>query len=63
VAERAGRSECADPLSPGFVIYNEVHAHDEPRRHLMWRALAVAFQYLSNTAWYSIGNTGEPGFE
>jgi DEAD/DEAH box helicase domain-containing protein len=25
------------PPSPGFVIYNEAHAHDEPTRHLMWR--------------------------
>ena len=25
------------PVSPGFVIYNEAHAHDEPTRHLMWR--------------------------
>jgi DEAD/DEAH box helicase domain-containing protein len=25
------------PLSPGFVIYNESHAHDEPARHLAWR--------------------------
>ena len=28
---------CADPAKPGFVIYNEAHAHDEPTRHLMWR--------------------------
>lgn len=25
------------PSSPGFVIYNDAHAHDEPTRHLMWR--------------------------
>jgi DEAD/DEAH box helicase domain-containing protein len=25
------------PLSPGFLIYNELHAHDEPTRHLAWR--------------------------
>ena len=25
------------PSSPGFVIYDEAHAHDEPTRHLMWR--------------------------
>lgn len=23
--------------SPGFVIYNDAHTHDEPTRHLMWR--------------------------
>lgn len=25
------------PLSPGFITYNNAHAHDEPARHLMWR--------------------------
>jgi DEAD/DEAH box helicase domain-containing protein len=25
------------PVSPGFVIYDEGQAHDEPTRHLMWR--------------------------
>lgn len=25
------------PISPGFVIYDEVHANDEPTQHLMWR--------------------------
>jgi len=27
----------AVPPSPGFVIFNEAHAKDEPERHLMWR--------------------------
>jgi DEAD/DEAH box helicase domain-containing protein len=25
------------PPSPGYVIYNEAHAHDEPSRHMLWR--------------------------
>jgi DEAD/DEAH box helicase domain-containing protein len=30
-------TEAAIPPSPGFVIFNEVHAKDEPERHLIWR--------------------------
>jgi DEAD/DEAH box helicase domain-containing protein len=34
-----GLSDAAKPvpLSPGFLIYNEAYAHDEPARHLAWR--------------------------
>ncbi len=27
----------AIPVSPGFVIFNDAHLHDEPERHLVWR--------------------------
>jgi hypothetical protein len=30
-------AEATIPPSPGFVIFNEAHAKDEPERHLMWR--------------------------
>jgi DEAD/DEAH box helicase domain-containing protein len=25
------------PISPGFVIFDDAHLHDEPERHLVWR--------------------------
>ncbi|NMQ26322.1 DEAD/DEAH box helicase [Candidatus Accumulibacter phosphatis] len=27
----------AIPVSPGFVIFNDAHLHDEPERHMVWR--------------------------
>jgi DEAD/DEAH box helicase domain-containing protein len=27
----------AIPVSPGFVLFNDAHLHDEPKRHLVWR--------------------------
>jgi len=34
------------PPSPGFVIYNDSHLHDEPERHLAWRRWLWLFNVL-----------------
>jgi DEAD/DEAH box helicase domain-containing protein len=39
-------AEATIPPSPGFVIFNEAHAKDEPERHLMWRRWLWLFNIL-----------------